>query len=312
MKDCTYNKNQTPLLRDILVDLASGMDAGTPYYRFGEAPLVYAANAIGFAVAIQHRFWSVVDDQLVPQFYKLAGGELVKPSNHINDRTEEVLLSDPLFFSPTNPDLGSRVWFAEWMGLNSEAFIPDFEERAVIVKDFASKVASVDGGVARLWDDLAGNVWAFYLILDTTTGYNDPDHHKKGNLLVKMMEDHGFWTVQNRTELAPPLDYHLINIAVKTGLVDIQSADLRNRLANRRVLTDNQASELRLACRDAYQELTKTVDPWLLDSILWSLSREFCYDAEPSCAECPLATACKSSVGGELRHSFPAIYTDAF
>jgi hypothetical protein len=258
--------------------------------------------------------------------YRLPNGSVVSPSQYYWDMMYEWIEDEDGAWAEFLPDamlayrdypLGSREWVSHiYLGEQATDYIPDFNERAEIIADFCDKVANKDGGVSGLWQSCGGDVRQFFTALDETIGYHDPEHHKKANLLIKVMEQAGLWLVPDdqRQYLSPPLDYHLINLAVKTGMVDVQDEDIRQRLTDRSVLTEGQAAQLRLACRDAYAIVSSAVgDPWAVDSALWSLSRSLCYDSEPSCDECPMSAFCVShNSDNVLLGSFPAILTNAF
>lgn len=281
-----------------------------------EDTAIAVANAIALGVALQHRFWAADEKGHLARYsYTLPSGEEVKPSGYWWDCIYALLEKHPEEFLPTKRGFGTRRWLLTNL-LDAEAvnYIPDFEDRAVIVQDFARKVLRKEGGVRRLWLS-SKSLAKFFAALDKTKGYYDPGHHKKANLLIKMMEQDGLWVVagDQRKELAPPLDYHLINIAVKTGMVEVHDPEARRRLVKRELLNEDEAIALRLACREAYAVVTENLDPWLVDDVLWNLSRNFCYDRIPRCINCPLQPDCYShNAGSNLNQSFPFILTDAF
>lgn len=281
-----------------------------------EDTAIALANAIALGVALQHRFWAADEKGHLARYtYTLPSGEEVKPSGYWWDCIYALLEKHPEEFLPTKWGLGTRRWLLTKL-LDAEAvnYIPDFEDRAVIVQDFARKVLRKEGGVRQLWLS-SESLAAFFAALDKTKGYYDPEHHKKANLLVKMMEQDGLWIVagKQRKELAPPLDYHLINIAVKTGMVEVHDPETRRRLVKRELLNEDEAAALRAACREAYALVTKDVEPWLVDDVLWNLSRTLCSERIPSCAGCILERFCECHLQGTtLNQSFPFILTDAF
>ncbi len=144
-------------------------------------------------------------------------------------------------------------------------------------------------------------------------GYSDP-HHKKAFVLLKILDKLGLFSALDRNNLYIPVDYHLIRMALRTGLVTVTDPDLADQLRSRREASQEDDDEIRQVVKQAYKEVENGsgIDVFVLDEIFWTIGRSCCHYARPprcrTCdftdctviksfdyqcpGHCPLATIC--------------------
>ena len=238
---------------------------------------------------------------------------------------------DPAFFSPrrladlTLPDLQRAFSLT---GDPAHALVTRAEERADILRDDARRlVARYDGSVQGMLAGTGGYLRrpdgsGLLDILTAFQGYRDP-HHKKAFVLLKALETLGLWQARDRENLFIPVDYHLIRVALRAGLVEVADQELAAILRARREATAQDDEELRGAVKAAYKQVEERsgLDIFVLDEFFWTLGRSCChYGRPPRCTccdcsdcsvtksfaytcpgSCPLAEGCLGSWDGEYR-----------
>ena len=119
-------------------------------------------------------------------------------------------------------------------------------------------------------------------------GYNDP-HFKKAFVFLKVMAGLDLWHAQDRENLFIPVDYHLIRMALRTGLVTVTDPALADQLRTRSPATEADDWEIREVVKHGYKALEEQshIDVFVLDEIFWTIGRSCCHYARP-----PRCTTC--------------------
>ena len=115
--------------------------------------------------------------------------------------------------------------------------------------------------------------------------YSDPVE-KKSFLLVMFAQRSGAWQVQDIENLKVAIDYHIMRIALRSGMVLVQDADLQARIKAKQPVTAGQDNQIREAVREACDLLVQQSQHSVfeVDNILWMMGRNCCfYDYEPIC-----------------------------
>ena len=242
---------------------------------------------------------------LLFDFYGLqgeVGGQLVKGSDlflSLAGRKEE---RDPGFFSAARmADLSLDEYRAMYAldGKPENSLISRPEERVRILRELGQGLLKQYGGgsdvylfVQMLADcnqrlqsvDNAG----FLDWLSQFEGYSDP-HHKKAFVLLKVLDRLDLFHPQDRENLYIPVDYHLIRMALRTGLVDVTDEGLARQLSSRQEASQPDDDEIRQVVKLAYKELEtqSRIDVFVLDEIFWTIGRSCCHYSRPTrCETC--------------------------
>ena len=167
------------------------------------------------------------------------------------------------------------------------------DERAAVLRDMAGRLLQeFDGESAVLLAATAGRLrdaagGGLMDRLELFAGYADP-HFKKGFVLVKTLEALGVWWAADREHLFIPVDYHLLRVALRAGMVEVEPA-LAEALRQRQPASGALDDALRGAVKLAYKqvEAASGLDIFLMDELFWTLGRSCChYGRPPRCHAC--------------------------
>jgi hypothetical protein len=288
-----------------------GIEEDVLFENFTDPEL--CGNAIGIYSSINHRFWERSETgELLPLYYSV-GGESVKGSSFLDRSVRSMVESNPEFFRSENLADFTLDKFHQLFG---DGIFPDEDERYAIAKDFIDRTIGARGkSLDAIWREDAGEtIEGFHGILDETLGFHD-ELCKKSEMFVKFMYYQGIWKAKDSENIVPPLDYHLMNISIKAGLIKINDAKLLAKLINREPLTPKENHLIRINSIAAYDRLENkfNVNPYHLDDVVWAESRGHCQSTAPTCGECVFDGACAESRNKtDLSRSFPVVYTNAF
>ena len=204
------------------------------------------------------------------------------------------LEEDPGFFTAKRLSRVTVRDVEEWLSAG-KARPPDPHVRARLLRDLGWKLERLyDGSAYRIVDESGGYLRrgvgeGFIDRLRAFTAYNDPVE-KKAFLLAKFLERRGVLPVHDPQNKEVPVDNHLVRIALRTGIVEVDPATLE-KVAAQVELDWRSDAMLRLAARAAYRLVSQMsgVDAFRLDDFLWMFGRRCCTRDEPTCR-----TGCRS------------------
>ncbi len=222
-------------------------------------------------------------------------------------------------------------------GNPSHPATPRGAERARLLRETAQALLQRYGGsLERLVHDSKGLLRrddgrGLLDVLGDMPGYSDP-HLKKAFVLLKIWQRLGLWEARDRHNLFIPVDYHLLRVALRSGMVQVEDAEWRQRLRDKAEATVSEEEHIRAAAKQAYKRVEQLsgIDVFTLDEIIWTLGRSCCHhDRQPRCdacdrtccsvmqsfvyacpGRCPLTGACRGSGDTAYRALFePALET---
>lgn len=180
----------------------------------------------------------------------------------------------------------------EWLSVKSNGRVvkpPDPEIRAELLRDLGIKLLRLfDGDPYNIIVESRGYLKSsdgggFVNLLKVFKAYQDPVE-KKAYLLAKFLERRGVLQIVDHYNKEVPVDNHLVRIALRTGIVEVDGETLEVIAAG---LEFNEEKDvmLRYAVRVAYKEVARSasLDPFILDDILWSFGRKCCTRESPTC-----------------------------
>jgi len=119
--------------------------------------------------------------------------------------------------------------------------------------------------------------------------YSDPIE-KKSFLFVMFASRCGAWQIEDLDNLHVAVDYHIMRVALRSGMVRVKDSELEHRLKARDAVSADEDNAIRGAVREACDLLVRYSGQTVfdVDNILWSLGRNCCfYDYDPICGENP-------------------------
>lgn len=203
---------------------------------------------------------------------------------------------NPDLFSPENMAQISVNEFLSWLspdkGLKN-CRIRRPEERVRLLRDCGIKLLEhFDGKVTLLLELSNGhmkrpNRKGLTDLLSIFEAYADP-LAKKTMVLTKLLNEEGLFAVRDPENVLMPIDYHVMRVALRSGMLDINEGKLRQRLRLRRFVSRKDVLAIREACLKAYQTVAKLSDISVfdIDTLLWEIGRNCCHPShEPYCGE---------------------------
>ena len=152
----------------------------------------------------------------------------------------------------------------------------------------------------------------FLSILDHVGGYKEDPFRKKSNLLAMILKERpeGFLRISADEAIQPVIDYHVMRFCLRTGLVEVLDAALREKIAQRALVSVEEEWAIRYAC---YRTIQKLVDVsglsmGAVDHIAFNYNRQHCPEmTEPICPACALDPAC-----AHRKHLFQPVIRTTF
>jgi len=276
------------------------------------------SNFYGAVVNIDHHFWRINGNEMILD-YGIIEGERIKGATYLWRKSKAMFDEDPEFFESENLKNISHEQFEKWLK-DDTGNIPiyDPERRFMLTRNFGEFLLKYyDGNFYEIYKSshylLINNGVGFLERCEIFDGYRDSALYKKANLVAKIMERRGLWKFEDPINKTPPIDYHLQNVAIKSGMVVINSDEIKRKIRNKEFLNLNEELGLRLACKDVYRiicEISK-IDPYYLDDDVWNEGRKHCQFEPPNCENAFLASVCLANTSNpELKeYAMPLVDT---
>lgn len=137
--------------------------------------------------------------------------------------------------------------------------------------------------------------------------YGDPIR-KKPFLLLMMLSAAGIWRLEDIEALRVPVDYHVMRVALRSGMVRVTDPRLDRMLKEREPATKQVDLLVRGRVEEACDLLVKASGKSVfhVDMVLWHVGRSCCFYAhEPHCSRCPSTRRCAlpEALGYDCRDS---------
>lgn len=219
-------------------------------------------------------------------------GVWVRGWDYMVGAARRALVSDPGYFATANlvnltaDDL--RALFSD-DGVPAHSSLDRIGERLAQWHEAADRLlADYGGDVMNLYEAADRRVVGPGGILDRLSAfdaYSDPVQ-KKSFLLIMFCVQSGAWGIVDLDSLKVAIDYHVMRIAFRSGMVMVDDPSLEARLKEREPVSADEDNAVRSAIRDACDLLVKGSrhDVFAVDNILWMIGRNCCfYDYDPIC-----------------------------
>ncbi len=198
------------------------------------------------------------------------------------------LLEDPAFFDPRVLAHIDHKEVERWLSIEN-AKPPDPEVRAKLLRDLGRKLTVLyNGSALRIIELSRGRLYdyiepGFIELLKVFRAYEDPVE-KKPMLLAKMLERRGLLTILDQQNKRVPVDNHVMRIAIRLGIVKLED-NLWIKTVRGEEISKHEDVLIRMTIREAMDLLARlsSLDPFLLDDILWSAGRSICIQGKPRC-----------------------------
>jgi hypothetical protein len=180
------------------------------------------------------------------------------------------------------------------------------EERLALLRGVAEVLDTGYGGSAmELFESSDRRVATLLGRLAAIPAYADPVQ-KKSHLLLIFLHERGLWPLADPESLEIAIDYHIMRVALRSGIVEVEDDALRRQLVDE--VPADEATDtavrttVRNACRRVLRE-TAGLTPFRLDNLLWMVGRNCCFYEHPPV--CTRPKACWKRAACSLLEAFP-------
>jgi len=181
----------------------------------------------------------------------------------------------------SNQELIERIkpFFAE-DNQSEKCTLDRLEERAELWMDMAEGLQKYFGGkIENLFDQndwqKTQNAESLYKSLRLFEAYSDP-LQKKSGVFLKLVADANLVNLGNLINVIPIMDYHMQRVLLRTGCVEVNDKDLKNKLQKRLPISDDEP--LRKACIESMEIIAKISDfhSFKMNDVFYTLGRSCC------------------------------------
>jgi len=133
--------------------------------------------------------------------------------------------------------------------------------------------------------------------LDQIGGYKEDPLRKKSNLLALVLNQRPekFLSFGPNEAVPPVIDYHTMRGCLRMGLVEIVDDELKQKIEDRKIVTEEQEWAVRYACYLAVEDVVRISGKSLgaVDWFFFYYSRQHCPEmSEPVCEKCAVNAVC--------------------
>lgn len=237
------------------------------------------------------RFYLVAFCQHTKSLQGMIEGEWYRGWDYLERACRRAMADDPDYFSA---DSVSRITGQELRRILSDDFDPAHstldrvEERVKLLRDCGQCLsAQYDGDVMNLYRQADGYLHGERGVLELMSefkAYSDPIQ-KKSFLFLMFVSQAGIWKIKDPENLKVAVDYHIMRIALRSGMTKV-GGTLERVLKERKEVDAATDTEVRGAVQEACDLLVRHSghSVFEVDNILWMMGRNCCfYDHEPIC-----------------------------
>ncbi|MBI2099083.1 hypothetical protein HYT45_01550 [Candidatus Uhrbacteria bacterium] len=264
-----------------------------------------AVDYFFFACLHQYGFWYDDSHGYNRPMVGVLGGKELKGSDLLWTLFRRAFESNPEFFTPQflsriSPRELTEIFFKDDVGTQW----PDFDQRFALTRGYGQGLHMGTSPVEYV--DWANNnqqpIKQFINVVSGLTGYNGDRFNKKATLLAMALANRPeqFLKVKDSGEWNPIVDYHLMRVALRLGLVDLEAvAGTVKKISGRRWVASIEEEAIREEVFRAMQKVIAQsgLSMSAIDVTFW-LARKYCPEmSEPDCEKCMFNSVCEHRVG---------------
>lgn len=290
---------------------------------------------------LEANFWMIVTGicQQTRTLEGEIGGKWIRGSDFLIRAAAQTLVRDPEFFSAARLlDLTADALRAlvSSDGVAEHSQLDRVAERLDLVHGIARLLAEkYDGSAMQIFRAARARVagpGGLLARLAECEAYSDPVE-KKSFLLIMFLDKRGLWPIEDPESLEIPVDYHVMRVVLRSGMVIVENSELHRMLSDKKPVGPDVDETVRRAVREACKQvLLAGVELFTLDNLFWMIGRNCCfYEHEPICGpnvpctlqdrcsliksfdyacpgHCPLDGACRGSREAPFRNLWETNY----
>lgn len=273
-----------------------------------------AINFFFFTSLHNFGFWYGDDRGYVEPLYGIVNGKQTKGAELLFKVCKKALDADSFAFSSVDgfifePVRLAKISITEFMSIfsddNGPIPFPDFEERFRMTRSYGKwfvnfgKYTTSPQAILNAANKSNRSLDTFLAIMRQVAGYNGDELEKRQLLLAMELANRPekFLKVNDPESWEPIVDYHLMRVSLRLGVVDVSEFE-RNILAKREWVSGSKEAEIRGWTRTAVKDLINKSGKSMsyVDHILWK-ARKYCPEMEkPDCPKCVFYEVCEKNI----------------
>ncbi|MDP3963052.1 MAG: queuosine salvage family protein [bacterium] len=305
------NEAQVKRVADLLKKAEMGSGLNFYSIKKGDTEIVLAdmypplnhpqvVNYLFFMTAHDFGFWYGDNAGYLEPLYGTIGGKRLKGSDLLwkscmRRFSEDASMFQPERFADITPETFAKMFSDD----NGPVPFPDLEARFMLTRAYGMWFRKYGQSPKMILQNAHDAKNPLLRFLDATScipGYDADSYLKKNRLLAMALHrrpEH-FLAVTDHEHWKPIVDYHLMRVSLRLGLIDVAQAE-RNQLRLRAWCSSNMEAGIRKATFDAVSMLAELSGQsmFAIDEALW-MARKYCPEIEqPDCAKCLFNAACE-------------------
>jgi hypothetical protein len=281
------------------------LSEASPYPPVGPTlPPVGHPKAVDYFFAAtlhQFSFWSARSNRYYQPLIAPIGGVERKGSDYLWAAFTRRLEEDAEFCSPERQaNLSREELLAVFRSDHGEDPMPALDLHLEQANQYGRDMLALQLTPQAVLDRALASpqpLQTFLVTLDHVGGYKEDPLRKKSSLLAMLLNDRPetFLPLRDDEQLAPIVDYHLMRLFLRMGLVDVLDGDLKTKLSQRQVVSHAEEWAVRYPAYLAKERLLTLSGRSLsvVNGFLFSTARSRCLEmTEPECPSCMLEPVC--------------------
>jgi hypothetical protein len=258
-------------------------------------------NFFFFACLHQHGFWYADEQGYVKPLTGMINGKVEKGSDLLWKVLMKTLNRDSsAFFSDKLAEIEPEELFTKVLADdNGPIPFPDTEERFKLTRAYGRwlvKNGKITNDLVTEANKQKTPLLCFTKTLRRVPGFDKDPAEKKSTLLAMILANRPekFLEVKDPYNWSPIIDYHVMRVALRLGLIELDKNELRANI-NRRWVNAEKESEIRFDTHNAVTDLIQYSGRSMafIDEKMW-LARKYCPEMEkPNCEKCLFSSICK-------------------
>ena len=201
------------------------------------------------------------------------------------------------------------------------------DERAKMIRCFCNVLNEKCGGlVENLLKQSNYSAAKLRENLEQFTVFSEDPVKKKLNVLIQLLSRTKLVDFIDMDKINPAIDYHLIRMALRTGRIEINNEELKNKIISQTDISEEEDTVIRETVSNVFKITAaasgKTIPE--LNLLEWHLARSICIRDEPRCefkenpldgilgfelnGKCPLFDTCKKRKEYKREPKFKSTY----
>lgn len=293
-----------PVQVERLAETLAGSPVVRPFDFVGpHLPPVGHPGTLDFLFAsILHQFgfWTPREGRYAEPVYATLGGQRLKGSDYCFEAYRRALEADPNALTPAGQARlrwrDTEALFADDTGATP---MPVLATHHHLARGYGRDMWELAWTPERLVAEARASGRPVRFLLDRlrhVSGYREDPLRKKLMLLLLALSQRPERFIEPEADapFAPVVDYHIMRSCLRTGLVRVADDGLRERLVDRRLLSERDERGVRVACFEAIEALMDASgrDIGSLDFFFFQARRRCPELHAPMCEACPAEAAC--------------------